>query len=144
MATVLDYINNLKRIKSQIPSEVEKCIKDKEEDIVNLQQDQLYSGERADGSKIEPFYKPFTIQRKQERGQPTNRVTLFDHGNYYKGFKIKYFGNQSKIDIFNTDSKATDLSDKYGKNIVGLNPENQRYVNQLVFEWLEQFIKKEI
>lgn len=144
MATVLDYINNLKRIKSQIPSEVEKCIKDKEEDIINLQQDQLYSGERADGSKIEPYYKPFTIQRKQERGQPTNRVTLFDHGNYYRGFNIKYFGTQSKIDIFNTDSKATDLSDKYGKNIVGLNPENQRYVNQLVFEWLEQFIKKEI
>lgn len=127
-----------------IPNQVEQCLKTNEEDIINLQQDQLYAGERSDGSKINPYYKPFTIKKKKELGQPTDRVTLFQHGNYYSGFRTKFFSDKSKLDIFNTDSKSNDLMDKYGKKIVGLNADNERFVNQLVFEWLEKFIKKEI
>ena len=127
-----------------IPNQVEQCLKTNEEEIINLQQDQLYAGERSDGSKITPYYKPFTIKKKKEKKQPFDRVTLYDQGNFYAGFKTKYFSGQSKLDIFNTDSKSKDLIGDYGKNIIGLNADNERFVNQLVFEWLENFIKKEI
>ena len=144
MGTILEYINNLKRIQSLIPSEVEKCIKDNEEEIVNLQQDQLYSGERSDGSQITPFYSANTITIKRSKGRPINRVTLFDEGNFYRGIKTKFFANTHRLDIFSTDYKTKDLTDKYGQNIIGLNDENHRYIENLVKDWLEKFIKKEL
>jgi len=52
-------------------------------------------GTYADGTKIETFaaksgvYSPVTQNIKAEKGQPTNRVTLFDSGELYESFDMK-------------------------------------------------------
>lgn len=144
MGTVKEYIDNLKRIKSLIPDEVGKCIKDNEQEIINLQQDQLYSGERSDGSQITPFYSANTQIIKRSKGQPFNRVTLYDEGDFYRGIRTKFFTNNQRLDVFSTDSKTKELTDKYGERIIGLNEENKRFIEGLVVEWLDKFIKREI
>lgn len=67
---------------------------------------------------------------------------MFDTGDFYKGFKIKYNGLSKPFNIFSTDSKSTDLVDKYG-DIFGLTKDNEKYLNyEIIKPELEEFIKK--
>jgi hypothetical protein len=59
-----------------------------------------------------------TIQIKEEKGQPTDRVTLYDTGDWYKAIKITVNGN--KIVFSDSDFKTEDLMEKYGKKILGV------------------------
>ena len=49
--------------------------------------DQLYDrGIDSDGKTLGD-YSPYTIIQKEKKGQPTDRVTLFDEGDLYRSFK---------------------------------------------------------
>jgi len=82
--------------------------------------DQLYSGLRSDGSTITPPYRPRTIAIKEATGRPTDRVTLYDTGDYYKGFRVKVYPNRAEM--YNVDLKSDKLKEKYGVLIEGLAP----------------------
>ena len=88
--------------------------------------DQLFNkGVDSTGDRIiasDP-YSPFTVGIKKLKGQPTNRVTLKDVGNFHGSFKATKSG--SNVVIGATDSKTKDLVDRYGKDIFGLIKENK-------------------
>lgn len=89
---------------------------------------QLKEGLRSDGSDITPFYTPFTIQLKQEKGQPTDRVTLYDTGAFWEGIHAQVSGNI--LEFIGTDSKTAELEEKYGEKILGLSEDNKsEFVN---------------
>ena len=69
------------------------------------------------------MYAPRTIKIKQAKGQPTNRVTLFDTGEFYASFVIKPFKGGFTIDA-DDEKPDFDLFDEFGEDVVGLNPEN--------------------
>ena len=71
-------------------------------------------------------YSPFTVGIKKLKGQPTNRVTLKDTGDFHASFKAKK--NGSTVTIGADDSKTRDLVDRYGKEIFGLIEENEEEV----------------
>ncbi len=79
---------------------------EKHKDLIDdLLENRLFNyGTYADGTKIKTFkaqdgvYAPFTIGKKKEQGQPTDRVTLKDSGELYKSFKPEFGSSSFAID----------------------------------------------
>lgn len=67
-------------------------------------------------------YTPLTISIKREKGQPTNRVTLRDEGDFQSSFYLEVGDNQFEIKA--SDWKTDSLIRKYGREILGLTDEN--------------------
>ncbi len=84
---------------------------------------QLYElGEDSTGKSLGK-YTPFTISEKRKKGQPTDRVTLKDTGEFYSSFEVKPFFGGFIIDA-NPIKDDTNLFKRYGEDIIGLNDEN--------------------
>tara|TARA_B100001287_G_C22686610_1_gene534240 strand:+ start:15205 stop:15678 length:474 start_codon:yes stop_codon:yes gene_type:complete len=118
--------------------------------IVKLNtENQLFEkGIRSDGTEIEPFYSPFTVELKQSRGQRTDHVTLKDTGDFYNSFVA--FVDSSKdiiiqsnpIKIDESTGFETNLIFKYGEKIEGLTQENINILNQKLLVPIQKYIKK--
>lgn len=85
-------------------------------------------GERLDSYRP---YSPITIRVKLAKGQPTNRVTLRDEGDFHASFRV--IANNISFFIDATDIKTEDLIAKYGEQILGLTDEN---LYELVWEYM--------
>ena len=99
-------------------SEIESLVKD-------MQQQQLNEGKRGDNSDITPEYTPYTKMLKRAKGQPTDRVTLKDRGNFWNS--IKTSPTNEFVEIYATDKKTPALLEKYNdedKEVLGLNSDN--------------------
>jgi hypothetical protein len=94
------------------------AVKEAESEIVDANREQLYAGFKADGSSITPEYTPYTVKRKNDKGQVSNHVTLKDTGEFYKGLKIEIKNND--FEIVSPWSKFNELRAKYGNEITGL------------------------
>lgn len=95
------------------------AIKATSADIVEQQKAQLYSGKRIDGAFIRPPYAPTTIVQKIRKGQPFDRVTLKDTGDFYEGIFITV--GTEYFNLTSSDEKTTALAEKYTPKIFGLN-----------------------
>ena len=104
--------------------------------------DQLFDkGIDGDGNKLPLPYAPFTIDVKKATGLPTNRITLFQEGNFHDGF----FGNIIGDDIIteSSDSKSSDLHKDWGKSISSMTKENAaKYAREDVLPVLQNSTKK--
>lgn len=113
---------------------IAQIIIDNEPFIVDMNAEvQLYEqGENAHGMSIADYqpYRPLTIRIKEEKGQPTNRVTLRDEGEFESSFFIEV-GNES-FTIKASDFKTEELVKKYG-DIMGLNAEHRA---ELIWEYI--------
>ena len=69
-------------------------------------------------------YAPSTIEIKRRKGQPSNRVTLKDTGDFYKSFEVVVKPNASFLIDSDPMKEGQNLEDRYGDNIEGLQPEN--------------------
>lgn len=140
-----EMIELLEQVINEIPKQTLNIIRENEQEIVDLNKDQLESGKDADNNDIFPPYTRTTIAIKRAKGDIFNRVTLLDTGAFYNGFKIKIYGEGKPFNIFSTDSKSSDLQDKYGSSIFGLIKPNEEYLNlNIIKPEIEKFIKKHI
>lgn len=107
-------------------------------------EEQLYErGIRGDGVKIwtvEP-YKPATIEIKEMKGQPTDRITLRDTGDFHAS--VHLVKEPGGLRITADDWKTGHLIEKYGEQIFWLLPENLNDIiwNYIYPELLTQFKK---
>lgn len=95
---------------------------------------QLYAkGQNALGVDIMSYrpYTPFTVQMKEEKGQPTDRVTLRDTGDFYDSMRVD--ADKTYFEIVADDWKTEQLKGKYGDDILGLNADNK---GQLIWDKL--------
>lgn len=115
--------NNINKLRQSIDDIVLDSVKDNEGYIVELNsEEQLYEqGIYSTGSRL-PRYEPMTISIKQGKGQPTDRVTLRDEGDFHDKFFISY-GTDS-FTIGSSDWKSDILVGDWGKEIFGLTDEN--------------------
>ena len=90
-------------------------------DIVEANRRQLMEGKDADGREISPGYSPFTVRMKNAKGQPADRVTLFDTGAFQEGMFSEVEGDELVID--SRDGKSASLKKKYGDRIFGIGKE---------------------
>lgn len=127
---------------------IAEIILDNEAYIVDMNaQEQLFEkGENALGISIAEYrpYSPMTLRIKAGKGQPTDRVTLRDEGDFESSFFVEV-GND-RFEIKASDFKAEELSQKYG-DIMGLNNENKaeliwQYLYPAILEKLKQSLTK--
>ena len=89
-------------------------------------EDQLYEqGINRLGVNIMDYapYSPLTIEIKKEKGQPYNRVTLRDEGDFEQSFDVE--ADTQQFTIKAADWKTEDLIQRYGRQILGLTEENK-------------------
>ena len=89
-------------------------------------------------------YRPRTIINKQRKGQPYNRVTLKDTGEWYNSLRLVY--DVDGFFITSTDEKNTYLKKKYGPTILRLTNENlsmilNKYIRPNLKVKLEKYLK---
>ena len=105
---------------------IQNIIWDNEAYIVDLNaEEQLYEqGINRLGVEIADYapYSPVTIAIKEAKGQPTNRVTLRNEGDFESSFFLEVGDKQ--VEIKASDFKTEDLIMKYGRQILGLTDEN--------------------
>lgn len=105
---------------------MQKIIWDNEAYIIDINaEEQLFEqGVNRLGVSIMDYapYSPVTIAIKEAKGQPTNRVTLRDEGDFESSFYLEVGDKQFEIKA--SDFKTEDLIKKYGRQILGLTDEN--------------------
>ena len=113
-------IKSLTAFQNEAEQRVIEQVRKSEDFVILLNTDQqLFQGTDGEGNPIRPPYRPFTVQLKRIKNQPTDRVTLLDTGDFYKGMLVLYGSNEFRL--INIDEKAQKLRTKYGDNILGLN-----------------------
>jgi len=111
--------------------------------IIELNQDQLFDfGEDSEGKRLYSFspqqpYAPSTIVLKERSGLPSDRLTLFQTGKFYRSFTVEVEGTDIVIDA-NGQKSNTNLFEEYGDDILGLNSQNmaifiERLRNDVIF-----------
>lgn len=118
------------------------AITEHEKEILDLNKKQLYEfGHNPLGISI-GSYTPKTIAIKKEKGQPYDRVTLRDTGDFYAAFHLSV--DKAGFTISSTDWKTEELLEKYG-NVFGLTEENRLYVAwHFLFPFVLNFVKENI
>ena len=128
MTTVQDVADRLKAF--DLDFVIEEAFDETKQDYIDLQREQLFAGLNSKGNKIEPPYAPRTVAIKKKKGQPTDRVTEKDKGDFYKEIFVEPRADSNIFIVDSADPKSGDLQKKYGKEIFGLDDENQtEYVN---------------
>lgn len=97
-------------------------VRQEEAFAIQLQADQMFDGRRGDGQQILPRYTQATVRIKRRRGQPTDRVTLRDTGDFHDSIVIDYGSDSFQYDA--TDEKRARLTRKYGNGIFGLDDQS--------------------
>lgn len=105
--------------------------------------EQMYKlGERSDGSSITPRYTAFTKSIKQQKGQPTNRVTLRDTGDFHKSVSVQW--RPTEFLLVAKDRKTPDLVRKYGPGILGLSDDSIEVLNKFLLPKIQTAFRKHV
>lgn len=100
-------------------------LKDKElqDFVIQLNtEEQLFEGINAEGESLADIggeYREKTKRIKEKKGQPTDRVTLFDTGEFYESFFVKA-GKDAFSIIADTIKEDEDLQLRWGSELLGL------------------------
>jgi len=126
---------------------IQNIIQENEAAIIDMNaQEQLFeSGENSLGVSIASYapYSPITIEIKKMKGQPTNRVTLRDEGDFESSFYLVISDKQFEIKA--SDWKTEELVEKYGSSILGLTKENIASLTwDYIYPELMDTLKKEL
>lgn len=112
--------------------------------IIDMNTAQLYEGLNSKGQSLESIggpYAPLTVEIKKTKGQPTDRVTLKDEEDFYRGFYVKVSGGIWQIS--SKDDKTDKLIQDWGEYIFGNTEEDQKefnleYILPGLIEWILQ------
>lgn len=141
MATHDEYLRKLDNAIAGLRPQTAAIVRENTERILDLNREtQLFEqGITAKGNKLVPPYKFITVQIKTERNKgfgrvggrivPTAHVSLFDRGNFYAGFVLKYDPDTFTMLVYSTDEKTPKLIQKYSADIFGLTKDNRDYVD---------------
>jgi len=130
MNAIEEKIKQLESFQKDVEGITIELSKEYKAEIIDMNTAQLEDGKEATGQSISPGYRPLTIRIKREKGQPTNKVTLKDTGEFHKQFDLVFF--PTSFVIVSDDDKAQKLERKYGKDIYGLNEKNLQELIDLV------------
>ena len=144
-ASIRNLSYRLRKFEAILESCLEDTVRSLEATIVDyVAQKQLYE-EGIEGRGIEIMsyapYSPRTIKNKIRKGQPTNRVTLRDTGDFHRSFRVAFEPGGFRIEA--TDPKTAALIEKYGPTIFRLTDKNltellREYIRPILTERLKE------
>lgn len=149
--TISEYLKNAKFVQNTLLDESEKIVLKNEDKIIDLNVDQIQSGEGSDGkdlnntnSKFKGYYTLATQMINPEK-TAGSLYTFFDTGNFLGNFNTQISNDLTKVDIFSTGTGAGEKSEFFRgyTNLFGLNPKNERDFNyNILLPELQKYIKK--
>ena len=142
MTPLTELIDRVEYLTKNLDEVVIMVAESQEDLFKQINQRQLFGGQDAKGEQITPSYTTGTVQIKKRKGQPTDRVTLKDTGDFYDSIFVVAEGD--KLYIAASDDKLQKLVTKYGPDILGIAQENLGDVCQGIYDPLLDFIKKVI
>ncbi|WP_418665452.1 hypothetical protein [Alistipes finegoldii] len=138
--SMIDALRNFRRREGEY---LLGSVRENEAVVIDMNaEEQLFErGENRLGVSIADYrpYSPVTVEEKRIRGQPYNRVTLRDTGDFESSFYIRYTGDS--FEIAASDWKTDDLVRKYGKEIFGLNRDN---LDELIRSYILPFLREKL
>lgn len=103
--------------------------------MIDFNTAQMNAGEDSENKPIDPPYAELTIAIKRIKGQPWNKVTLRDQGDFQGAITIDF--RSDDFFIFSTDEKNDKLTKKYGWQIFGL---NDIHLSEIRYEYCLPFL----
>lgn len=122
MAHPIDIIERLEQLKGEYETLITLSIEDTAAEFGKLNTEQMYQGQLNNGDAIQPAYAANTIAIKKRKGQPYDRVTLRDTGEFHRAFRLQVIGDELVED--SDVEYSPSLEKKYSPAIWGLNDEN--------------------
>lgn len=137
-------IQPLEDFQNNAPQRILDQVADVEREVIAMNADeQLYgAGIRSDGTDITPGYTPFTVRLKGFKGQPTDRVTLRDTGDFHASLRLEFQADE--FSIVSGDWKEAKLKAKYGDLILGLTDANIQELIETIREPLTEELKRQL
>ncbi len=118
--------------------------------MIRLNHEQLQGGVDALGQTIVTIggspYRPQTVLIKRKKGQPTNRVTLKDTGEFYETFSVVILKEGYEITA-NFEKDNGSILDNFNSNydFLGLEPEFlAEFAIEIILPGLELALKKQL
>lgn len=130
--TVAEMGRRVARVDTE--SAVIESIVETEKQFIELQTDQLYNGYMSNGNKIEPPYAESTVKQKRKKGQPTDRVTFKDKGDFYG--EMTAAPDNDVIRIGSGVPYEKYITQRSGTGIYGLDDQNRK-----IYIWTDLFPK---
>ena len=139
-----NLVYRLRKFKPVLESALREEIENYSYDLIWAIRDQLDMGLDGYYNKIQPPYAPRTIYNKTRKGQPTDRVTLKDTGEFYNSLRIEF--DENGFRIVSDDDKSKYLIAKYGGPILRLPNEDltrflRFYIRPALAERMKEYIK---
>lgn len=129
-ASIANLTHRLRKFDEVLKESLEEIIIELQPEIVSLvAEEQLYKeGINGKGVSIMSYapYAQSTIKKKIRKGQPTNRVTLRDTGDFHKSLFVVF--DEGGFYIATENKKLVYLEPKYGEEILRLTDENLSYL----------------
>lgn len=117
--------------------------------IIQLNLKQHAEGIDADGKLLrsgaisalinDTAYASYTIFLKEQRGQPTDVVTLKDKGDFYRSHNVFLQGNYFVITA-DTLKGDDDLLEVWGDHILGLTDESLQIIIDIAYEIIQKWV----
>jgi hypothetical protein len=136
--TILNELSaTVERLRTSINPSIRTSVDQNKNVIKKMQTDeQMFSGINASGNAITPDYAKSTINYKKRKGQPFDRVTLKDSGDFYDSIEI-----EARTDDFVISTQITYsiyLVSKYAE-ILGITDKNlQTFINNYTLPIIKQ------
>jgi hypothetical protein len=129
-----DTKNALNEIKGSINSSLQQSFNNNQEQAKDLNRVQMFAGIKIDNTAIFPDYADSTKRYKLNKGQPIDRVTLRDTGEFYENLQIN--AKPDEVVFSSPTSYSAYIFTKYNResNVLGLTMQNIRV-------FYEQFTK---
>lgn len=84
----------MEQLKREYETLVTISIEDTAADFGKLNTEQMYEGQLSTGAAILPHYSANTVAIKKRKGQPYDRVTLKDTGDFYRGYHLQVISGE--------------------------------------------------
>lgn len=141
--TIRNLTNRLRKFKDILDEELQDAIIACTPEITDAIREQMYNGVDGSMNEIKPPYTARTVKNKIRKGQPTNRVTLKDSGDFYKSLVV--IADHRGFIVSSEDPKVNLLVEKYGDKIFMLSDFNfTEIVREQIRPILQQRIKERI
>lgn len=102
---------------------------------------QLFEGIDAEGTLLESIggdYTAYTIEIKDRKNQPSDRVTLKDTGEFYKSFSVDVGDDEFTINA-NYMKGGEDLRNRWGVALAGLTDESKTMLAKYILPEVREF-----
>jgi len=149
--TFPEFIEKLKNLIPVIEIELQSYITQQDEEILDLNRQQLWDGKQSDNNSIQGVYSKFTEtisdgETFNFNGQNKRKIEgdvffLKDTGDFFDTFKLTATKSDLTISA-NTIKDRTDLL-IYGKNLLGISPENTKKLENEFAEYIAGFLNKD-